>query len=242
MTNHFGTEATMERCHIVEPSGDHKYTIILLHGRGQSATQFEEEFFESQDSQDRFLTDIFPNARWLFPQAGLPYDASTDQDEWQWFDMQITQKPHEGEDEQLHAIKESCNTIVAILEHEAESVGYQNIILGGISQGCATAIHALLQADKQLAGFVGFFSWLPCPTQALASGDKATDAVKTPVLLEHCEDDDIIKVKFGKELHRKLLGIEMAVEWKSYKKGGHWINEPQGIDDFVEFVERCLYQ
>jgi lysophospholipase-2 len=35
------------------------------------------------------------------------------------------------------------------------------IILGGISQGCATAIHALLYGGIRLGGFIGLSSWLP---------------------------------------------------------------------------------
>lgn len=35
------------------------------------------------------------------------------------------------------------------------------IILAGISQGCATAIHALISQDFKLGGFIGMCSWLP---------------------------------------------------------------------------------
>lgn len=26
------------------------------------------------------------------------------------------------------------------------------------------------------------------------------------------------------------------VEWKTYEDGGHWIHEPQGVDDIVAFL------
>ncbi|KAK0661592.1 hypothetical protein QBC41DRAFT_235826 [Cercophora samala] len=32
----------------------------------------------------------------------------------------------------------------------------------------------------------------------------------------------------------------LDVEWHEYDDGGHWINEPQGVDDFVAFLRRTM--
>jgi len=35
------------------------------------------------------------------------------------------------------------------------------------------------------------------------------------------------------------LGFEDVI-WHEYEDGGHWINEPQGVDDFVNFLRQAM--
>lgn len=58
--------------------------------------------------------------------------------------------------------------ISSIIHEESEFVPLKNIILGGISQGCATAIFTLLSSGLSLGGFVGLSSWLPFQVGRLA--------------------------------------------------------------------------
>lgn len=48
--------------HVIVPLKEHTHTVILLHGRDSTATEFTEEFFESQASDDRTLPEMFPVA------------------------------------------------------------------------------------------------------------------------------------------------------------------------------------
>jgi lysophospholipase-2 len=45
-------------------------------------------------------------------------------------------------------------------------------------------------------------------------------------------------VKLGRDLWGTLLFLGMDCVRKDYKDGGHWINEPEGMDDIVRFLER----
>jgi hypothetical protein len=36
------------------------------------------------------------------------------------------------------------------------------------------------------------------------------------------------------------MQIGMPVTWREYADGGHWINEPQGIDDTVKFLQCAM--
>jgi predicted esterase len=58
-------------------------------------------------------------------------------------------------------LRDSIDTILSIIRHEASIVSPDHIILAGISQGCGTAIHALLHGGTQLGGIIGLCSWLP---------------------------------------------------------------------------------
>ncbi|KAK1752810.1 alpha/beta-hydrolase [Echria macrotheca] len=65
----------------------------------------------------------------------------------------------------------------------------------------------------------------------------------TPILLEHARDDPVISVDNCRTM-RKFLGLLgfRGVEWHEYDDGEHWINEPQGVDDFVGFLRRAMVE
>jgi predicted esterase len=56
-------------------------------------------------------------------------------------------------------------------------------------------------------------------------------------LLCHSQDDEVIDVRFGRELKDALVAMGMAVAWKEYPDGGHWVNEALGVDDIVSFLK-----
>ena len=225
------------RAHIILPTAAHTHTVIFLHGRDSTASEFAPEFFESQASDDRTLLEIFPGIRWIFPTGGIIRSARFGSDMSQWFDMRSTENPHERHEHDNHdkELQTAVNFVTDIVNKEAASIGSENVFLGGISQGCSTAMHALLRNDKRLAGFIGLCSWFAnCQN---ATSTPTTQASRTPIMLSHAQDDDIIDMKFGLEARDRLIGMGMEVQWHAYEDGGHWINEPKGVDDIVAFMQ-----
>lgn len=147
--------------HIVAPLKEHNHTVIFLHGRGSTAGEFAAEFFESQVSDDRTLPEIFPTVKWVFPTSKLRMSARFETELSQWFDMWSVEKPQERKNLQIDGLKESVGYLLSVLHNEASLVPAEQIIVGGISQGGATAIHALMHSGIRLGGFVGLSSWLP---------------------------------------------------------------------------------
>ncbi|KAK5168813.1 uncharacterized protein LTR77_006122 [Saxophila tyrrhenica] len=222
---------------IVLPTAEHHHTIIFLHGRGSTAAEFHPELFESQASDGRYLPDIFPHAKWLFPTSGMMLNRFGDV-ESQWFDMWTTENPHERFEEQKTALNEAVARIKAQIAEEAALVGgAQNVVLAGISQGCAVAVAAMLCQGERIGGFVGLSSWFPKVVAGVMPG---VEVVKTPVFVGHCQDDSVIEIKYGEGLRDHLEGLGMEVQWQSYPDGGHWVNEPEGIDDMVKFIHEAL--
>lgn len=226
-----------DRIHVVGPLQKHTHTIILLHGRDSCAADFANEFFESQASDDRYLQNIFPTFKWIFPKAKPRYSLRFDEKDMnQWFDMWDVEKHEERLELQTDGILESGSLIHEIIKNEMQSVPAGRIILGGISQGCATAAATvLMDCEHRLGGFVGFSSWMPSvPYATIGQAD-----ISIPVLLEHCRDDTMVSIKNGRSLRDSLVKRGFAdLTWKEYKDGGQWINEPQGVDDMVEFLRR----
>lgn len=61
--------AIKDRLYVAAPSKQHTHTIILLHGRDSTASEFASEFFESQASDDLTLPETFPSIKWVFPSS-----------------------------------------------------------------------------------------------------------------------------------------------------------------------------
>jgi lysophospholipase II len=260
--------------HIVAPCGDHTQTIILLHGRDSIASEFAEEFFESQASDDRTLPEIFPTTRWVFPTSKIRNSTRFEAPMSQWFDMWSVENHSEKDEIQIDGLRESVKEILDLIRTEAVLISPDRIILGGISQGCATAIHTLLYGGIRLGGFIGLSSWLPfepeittpmadnmawrivgdrlhyshkmlntptdqAETTPVHSDLSSTFVLETPVFLSHSQDDDVVPIANGKKLSTTLKKLGMVVSWKQYEDGGHWVNEPQGVDDIVSFIHSC---
>lgn len=178
----------------------------------------------------------------------------------QWFDITSVQHPNEHLEVQQPGLKESVEMILDILKKEVEltEIPMDRIFLAGISQGCATAIHALLCSGVRLAGFVGLSGWLPYKDEIrhislyediralahLVRGSNDTSiperALLTPVFLSHSEDDYVVPVTNSEILKEGLASLGMQVELKRYNDGGHWVNEPRGVDDMVAFLKERI--
>ncbi|KAL8796488.1 MAG: hypothetical protein Q9195_001162 [Heterodermia aff. obscurata] len=148
---------------IVLPLETHKETWIILHGRGSNAEKFGSELLATPIPEHQTLPQAFPHAKFIFPTASLRraiiYKRSLIT---QWFDNWSLQTPTEREELQIDGLRETSAFIHAILREEIAVVGAENVILGGLSQGCAAALIATLLWDGEpLAAVFGMCGWLP---------------------------------------------------------------------------------
>lgn len=172
--------AAITGIHVVAPKEAHQYTMIFLHGRDDDPELFPESVLESETSTPkRSLPEVFPSMKWVFPASrsresmrfkcdmiqvsALRYRLlSSDLLIFgQWFDIWSVEDPSEKEHIQLDGLRESVSAIIETIYEEARIVPLCNIFLGGISQGSATAILALLCSNVKLGGFVGLCTWIP---------------------------------------------------------------------------------
>ncbi|KAF2237025.1 phospholipase/carboxylesterase family protein-like protein [Viridothelium virens] len=245
-------------CHTISPSDSHTHTVIFLHGRDSTAEQFEQELFESQASDGRYLRQIFPQFRWIFPKSQVRPSMRFGEEISQWFDMWSTEDPHAERQIQLDGLRSSIALIRRVIDVESKLVAPSRIILCGISQGCATAISTLLCGSRMLGGFVGMCGWMPyvnefseAPNKLTelhklrscldeAAADAALEALATPIFVARSQDDDVVPIQHSTVMRKCLQDLGMQVTWQEYHTGGHWVHEPQGIDDLVDFMSRTL--
>jgi len=223
---------------IVEPSAAHTHTIINLHGRDSTAEEYSEEFFESQNSSSQTLMEALPHVKWVFPTARQIVSERFGSEMSQWFDMWSTNDPNERCDDQLPQLRESISEIARIVCQETAILGTaKNVVLCGMSQGAATAFATLLEIEEPLCAFVAFSTWMPACISLLQSRLSKQTA---PMFLAHCEDDEVIDFKYGAAFRNALVACGKSPEFHSYSTGGHWFNEPCGIDDLIEFLQRVM--
>lgn len=276
--------------HIIPPTASHTHTMVLLHGRGSNGWDFAEELFEGESFSERTLPRHFPGFKWVFPTAHPSYSTVFDEDLVEWFDIYSLTDPSVEEELQIDGLAESVAFVQSLLVKEVQILGSSasnRVVLGGISQGCAVAIIALLTGECRIGAFLGFNGWMPlmdrvkkvvsetsghdassrkkCERIAVALNsslglggggdhhllgdmlDNAADVpqaghlLHTPSFLSHTADDEVIDIILGKQMRDTLCSTGLhAVVWKEYESGGHWIPEPEGFEDVVEFLSEVV--
>ncbi|KAI0439841.1 lysophospholipase II [Xylaria telfairii] len=234
-----------EITYIVGPKAEHTHTVIFLHDCDSDCEEFASEFFVSEASEPGTLKDISPHIRWVFPSAPILMSARFGIHLSQWFDMWSLDNPMERPELQYHGLHQSINRILGVIRKEEELVPRDKIFLAGISQGFATTIATFLaDASKGFAGLIGLCGWMPALLNDGREGFKGPENSKvvdsTPIFLGHSADDDIVPIENGRELRDILQSRGFEVEWREYNEGGHWVNEPQGVDDMVQFLSKHM--
>ncbi|KAL1866910.1 hypothetical protein VTK73DRAFT_4457 [Phialemonium thermophilum] len=246
----------------VGPFAPHTHTVVFLHGRGDNAQKFCASLSYWRGSNGQTLCDAFPSFRWVFPQAPLRKCASLPDIIPQWFDVWDVRDFGVNEELQAFGLREVVPAIQKILADEARQLGstlgggdrWDCVVLAGISMGGATGVHTLLNlnipaaAGGRLGAFMGFSCRCPFAGRPLselrnilnlADAPSHDNVVRsTPVLLEHCADDPLVRIEWGRELRDTLVAFQADVSWKEYAHGAHWFHSPDGLDDVIEFLNR----
>lgn len=160
-----GEESSYPPPLIVEPTSEHKESWIILHGRGDKAVTFSQGFLglltlELPDG--RTLQQHLPDIRFVFPTAShrraRVFDRAT---MTQWFDI-YSWNSTEKTEWQVDGLRETTAWIDELVRREAEVVGAQNVVVGGLSQGCASAlVWTLLWSGEKIKCVFGMSGWLP---------------------------------------------------------------------------------
>ncbi|KAI1804244.1 alpha/beta-hydrolase [Daldinia bambusicola] len=149
--------------YVVEPITTHCHTIILLHGLSSNGRKFGSELLQTGvDSSGRKLQQLLPNARFIFPTAKPRRSSAFKRIVLtQWFDLARISDPEYRKETQIQGLVESAVELEQLIRQEVSIVSPQNVIIGGLSQGCAMSLSVLLALDYPLGGFIGMSGYLP---------------------------------------------------------------------------------
>jgi predicted esterase len=121
----------------------------------------------------------------------------------QWFDNWSLTQPELKRHLQVQGLRETCIFIHGLLQEEIEHVGPENVVLMGLSQGCAASIvSSLLWKGEAFGALVGMCGYLPFRKGMHDFVEEAGD--------EEDEDD-----MFERDVDESGSGtkLEKAVEW-----------------------------
>lgn len=178
-----------------------------------------------QTSRPMALAQVFPHARFVFPSApkqrATVYRRSIIR---QWFDdwhlgfVADKVDSHYDLGLQITGLGSTVAYLHSLIAEEAAQVGgTRNVVLGGISQGCAASLVASLlwEGPEGLGGVVGMCGWLPYISQMreeLVGG--CVDEVKGSVT-EGCQEEE-------------EAGFDPFDRSSSRGFGGDFVNETDG--------------
>lgn len=152
---------------IVEPSsGTHLSTWIILHGRGDRAHSFALGplgLLNIPLPNGKTLPQHLPATRFVFPTAShRRARVFEEMSITQWFDI-YSWNSLEHLDWQREGLKQTTEWVHELVRREGELVGgVGNVVLGGLSQGCASVlVSVLLWSGRRLGGMFGLSGWLP---------------------------------------------------------------------------------
>ncbi|PSN63741.1 alpha/beta-hydrolase [Corynespora cassiicola Philippines] len=162
----------------------HTHTVILLHGRSSTAKEFATELFSLSDSSGLALPSLFPSFRWVFPDAGKRWCTAHKDERSAWFDTFSLDDLSQRQDLQVAGLRDSIRHVGSVFESEVDLLGGHGdkVILGGFSQGAATALWSLFTGAILTKGgpraFLGLSPWLPFTAEAEQAVAKADDMSK----------------------------------------------------------------
>jgi predicted esterase len=217
---------------IVPPLHDHKMTMIILHGRGSTAEKFAEPLLthvvspvdtapaaSTESPADNSPTPLksfqehFPNTKFVFPTAPLRRAAAFKRSlTHQWFDNWSLVEPELKQYLQAQGLRETSVYLHDLLRDEIKIVGRSNVVLMGLSQGCAASITAmLLWKGERIGALVGMCGYLPFRKGMYESGEDASSGDIESLLGSDDDQEDM----FERDDEESGSGskFETAVDW-----------------------------
>lgn len=178
-------------------------SVIWLHGLGADGNDFVP------------VVEMLklPSTRFILPHASYKKVTINNGHEMRaWYDLFGLAL---GSPEDEAGIRETQAYIEALIENElTRGIPSKNIVLAGFSQGGAIALHTALRYKKQLAGVLALSTYLPL--KPFLSDEKAQENQKTPILMAHGTNDEVISLKTNQASLAVLKKEGYQVNWHEY--------------------------
>jgi len=207
-------------------------TVIFLHGLGDTGYGWLSIMEQ--------LHKHTPNIKYILPTApARPVTINGGVSMPAWYDIKtLNEKSRLGES--LEGLSDTTKSISDLIEEEiGNGIPSHKIMLGGFSQGGASAMYIGYTYPKKLAGFLFLSSYLPQREEFI---EKVTDANKaTEFLMCHGESDGVIQVDWGRRSCEQLKLLGRKGTLKIYPDMAHEASNEE-ITDCLNFILRTYAQ
>jgi len=208
-----------EAAAIIEPETAAAAAVIWLHGLGADGFDFVPIVPELKLPTTLAVRFLFPHA------ASRPVTLNGGMKMRAWYDLAGLTRS-DGQDE--GGIRASAKLIDQLIDGQVSAgVPRGRIALAGFSQGGAIALHAGLRQVEALAGIMALSTYVPL--EASVQGELTSAGRRTPVLMCHGRQDQVLAVDMGAHSRDLLRSLGVAVEWHEYSMGHAVCPEEIGV-------------
>ena len=199
--------------------------VFFLHGYGADGA----DLFDLSNP----FSMVMPNAAFISPDA--PYDCAMSPIGKEWFPIEkIPSGASEASKDFLKFLENECKSL---------SISLEQIVLIGFSQGAMMSLQTLLISPKKFAAIIAFSGRLSSENLQMSENffeDGKHKNCKTPILLVHGEQDDVVPFSSLKITEDLLSNIGFNVEKLSRPGLGHGI-DPDGISAGMNFLKQINF-
>jgi phospholipase/carboxylesterase len=212
----------------IQPKGEHKATIIWLHGLGDSGDGF------APIAPELKLPDQL-GVKFIFPHAPIrPVTINNGMEMRAWYDIKSMDMDSRAD---LEGVIDSSQRIEQLIRAEiASGIDSKKIMLIGFSQGGVIALHLGARSTHPIAGIVALSTYMCAPQSLLA--EKSAQNQNTPVFFAHGKQDEVVPLFLGNSAFQVMKENGYNVEWKEYMMQ-HSVCMPE-IADISTFIQAQL--
>ena len=212
---------------VIEPTSEYTHCLIFLHGYDSSPEYYEPAF------RDHFFFKKKKNTKIILMRA--PYQIITFNKEKKtaWFD--ILSVPIDSTDTyNFNEATKSRKAVEKVIRKEAKLLDgkFQNIFIGGHSQGACVTLYAGYNMEERLGGVMAF-SGLLFPELEIV-GDKND----LKVFLGHGYKDEAVPISFHKKTVKRIEDFD-GVKKYYYKNMAHKIGKDE-VHDAEGFLNKTM--
>ncbi len=214
-------------CVTVEPTAEHKATVIWLHGLGADGHDFEPIVPELKLPAELGVKFIFPHA------PVIPVTINGGYQMRAWYDIRnadLSQREDEA------GVRQSAEQVEQLITHEIEQgIAADRIILAGFSQGGAVTLHLATRLNQKLAGIIALSTYLTIPDKL---ADEKSDAnLDTPIFMAHGQQDPVVPMQRGQYSAKVLEENGFKVQWSDYPMPhAVCLEEIQALGNFIQSI------
>ena len=213
---------------VIQPKGEHKATIIWLHGLGDSGDGF------APIAPELKLPDEL-GVKFIFPHAPIrPVTVNNGMEMRAWYDIKSMDMESRAD---IEGVIDSSQRVEQLIRHEiAAGIKSNKIMLIGFSQGGVIALHLGTRMTEPLAGIAALSTYMCAPQTLQQEKSKANQ--ETPVFFAHGQQDQVVPSALGNAAYQTMKQNGYKVEWKEYMMQ-HNVCLPE-IVDISAFIQAQL--
>lgn len=189
---------------VIEPKGEHKATVVWLHGLGDSGDGFAPIVPEINLPEELGVKFIFPHA------PVQPVTINGGMAMRSWYDIKSLDLDKRADEK---GVQQSANHVEQIINAEITAgIASNKIILAGFSQGGVVSLYLAPRLDYPLAGVMALSTYMCEPAKLKA--EKQQDTLN--VFMAHGSFDDVVPTAAGKHAYQTLIEQDYQVSWQEY--------------------------